>query len=132
MQERPAAVHVDADGFVELLAAQVAIRPSAPEVRKELAFVPRLGHTSGHDLLRQDIEWPPGLRRPIEDARANAAQQRRGLDEFVLRQGKDAPFRCAMNPVAGSTHALQERCDRTRRTDLNRQVDVTDVDAKLE
>src|SRR5260221_8835052 len=123
---------MNADRRVELLAREIAVRPGTPARREEQVFVPGLGDAGRDDLLGEDVERLARLRRAIEDAAADAAHERRGLDELVERQGKDAALRDAIDTVTGAPDPLEQRGDRARRADLYDQIDVADVDPELE
>ena len=69
---------------------------------------------------------------PVELARANGANQRGALDQFVARGGEEAALRLRADPVARAADALQRDRDRARRADLADQIDGSDVDAELE
>ena len=63
---------------------------------KSVVLVPGLGDARGDDLLRQDVERAPaaaacGRASPLADA----AQERRGLDELVERQREEPALRDA-------------------------------------
>ena len=46
--------------------------------------------------------------------------------------GKKMPLRLRAHPVAGASDALQRDGDRTRRSDLDGQIDRADIDAEFE
>ena len=65
-------------------------------------------------------------------ALADAPEERGALDELVERQREEAALRGLPQHVARAADALEERRDRARGADLDRQIDVADVDAELE
>jgi hypothetical protein len=86
----------------------------------------------GDDLLREHVQRRRGLRRAIEIARADRAAAGRRFDELVTVSGKQSPLGQLADRVTRSADALEERRDRARRADLDRQVDLADVDAQLQ
>ena len=70
--------------------------------------------------------------RAVEDAVADAAQERRRLDQLVEREREQPALGDAAERVAGAAHALEEGGDRARGADLDDEVHVADVDPQLE
>src|SRR5262249_61546311 len=66
MQQSVAALEVQGRGRIEILAREIAIGPRAPEDVVERVLAPRFRHAARDHLLRQDVEWLAGLRRPVE------------------------------------------------------------------
>ena len=68
----------------------------------------------------------------IELAEPDRSQERRALDQVIPRGREDSALRHAVDGVAGSADALEQRRDPMRRSDLAHEIDVADVDAELE
>ena len=127
----PAGEHLD--DLIELFFLEVAIRIGAfAEVEQRLLVPFLLRRGLGDDLLGKDVERLVRHRDAVELAVMDSAHHRGAFDQVVARQGEDPPFRHALDGVAGTADALQEGGDAVRRRDLADQVDVADVDAKLE
>ena len=101
------------------LVEQVALRPFA---RRDL----------GDDLLGEYVERLRRDRHAIELAALDCVEQRRAFDELVARQRKEPRLRRATDRMARAAGALQERRDPPRGTKLAHELDVTDVDTKLQ
>ncbi len=121
-----------ADDGIEILACQLAVRPRAPQSLKERRFFPIPRRHLGHDLLRQHVERPVGDCKPIKFPATNAVHEGRAFNEVVAGEWKQPPLRGATDRMAGAADALQEACDRARRTELADEIDVSDVDAEFE
>ena len=68
----------------------------------------------------------------VELAAPDRPDQRGALHQVVARFRKHAPLRQAGNRVTRPPHALDERRDPVRRSDLAHQIHAADVDAELE
>jgi hypothetical protein len=68
----------------------------------------------------------------IELASPHAVQQGCALHEIVARQREQASLRCPADRVPRAPNPLEKSVDRTRRAELAYEVDVADVDAKLQ
>ena len=121
-----------ADDGVELLARQIAVGPGAPQAVEQLRLLPVLRRDLGDDLLGQHVERLFGNGQPVELAAPDAVEQRRAFDQIVARKGKQPPLGRAVDRVARAADPLQERRDRSRRTELADEVDLADVDAEFE
>ena len=139
MQERsgPPAAGRDAvaehvDHRVEVSPLQAAIRPRAADHRPQRLDLPLVGRAGRHQLLREDVERRLAVHRPIDAARHHRPNPRGALDQLVARHREDAPPGRATDRVTGPPDALAQHGDRSRRAELDHQLDVPDVDAELE
>ena len=120
------------DNRIEVVPRQRAEGPAAPQQVEERVLLPVLRCNLGDDLLGEHVERLLGNREPVELAAANAVEERGALDEIVARERKEAPLGRAANGVAGAADALQEGCNRARRTELADEIDIADVDSEFE
>ena len=132
VQERVPALRVERDHGVEIVPREVAIGPRSAHVGEQVGFTPRLRDAGRHDLLRQDVERGSWDRRAVEGLSLDGHEQRLGLRQFVDCQRKDSTLRHARGTMTGASHTLQQSGDRARGANLDRQVDVADVDAELQ
>src|SRR5262249_22676053 len=124
VQQRAAALRVERDERVEVRARELTVRARARQSLEELVRAPRLARALGEDLLREHVERGPRRRRAVELAAAQRAEERRALDELVLREREEPPLRRAPHSVPRAADALEERRDRARRPELADEVDV--------
>ncbi len=139
MQQRaaPAAPRREAfaqhrDQRVEIGARQRAVRPGAAQQGVKLILRPVLCRDFRDDLLGENIERLMGNLQPVELLAAHAVEQRRAFDEIVAREREQTALGRAVDGVARAPDALQEGRDRTRRAKLADQLDIADIDAKLQ
>ena len=132
MEERAPALAVDADDLVQVFFSKVAIRPGPARQLEELRFQPLLGHAGRDHLLGEDVEGGRRLGCAVEDALADAAEERRRFDQLVQRQGEHPALRRLAERMTGAPHALEERRDGPGGADLDHEVHVADVDPELE
>ncbi len=118
-------------GLVVLL-VEVGIRCGLAQAVEQRLFVPRLVAGFGDDLLGQHVQGRPGYVQRLKFPPAYAVEQGHALDQVVTRCREQAPFRHAIDLVAGAANPLQEGGNRTRRGHLADQVDVANVDAQLQ
>ena len=118
--------------LAELLALQLSIRPRTAQQGVEVLLVPVARRDLGHDLLRQHVEGLLGYDQPIQLAAICAVDQRGTLDEIIAREWEQAALGRSVHRMARAAHALQEAGDGPRRAELAHQVDLADIDAKLE
>ena len=116
----------------EILPRQRAIGRCAAHQCIEFVLVPIARGHFRNDLLGQHVERLFRNDKPIELAAADAVEQRRALHQLVAGQRKQPALGRAVDGVPGPADALQEGCDRARRSELADQVDLADVDAQLE
>ena len=107
-------------------------KASAAQPIIKLRFRPILRRDFRDHLLREHVERPLRDRQAVELAATDAVEKRCAFDEIVARERKQPPLRRAADRVTGTADALQEGCDRARRTDLTNEIDVADIDAELE
>src|SRR5437899_1990725 len=77
-------------------------------------------------MLPSKTMWPFRL------SAMNRAHQRGALDHFVAGGGKEAALGDRATPVAGAAKALDSNANRTRRTDMQGQIDMADIDSQFE
>ena len=111
MEQRVPPAAVECDHFVEVGSRQIAIGPRPAETLEERLFLPRLEDARGDDLLRQNVERPGGLRRPVEDPLPHRPKKRGRLHQFIQRERKDPTLGYLAERVARPPDALQKRCD---------------------
>ena len=114
------------------LRSRCAIGPGAADEREHLVFAHLARGDLGDDLLRQHVERTRWHGEAIELAAVDAVEERGALDELIAREREQTSLRRAVDRVAGTADALQERRDRARRPKLADEIDVADVDAELE
>ena len=132
MEQRAAALGVQRDHLIELLALEVAVGPGAAERGEEVTLRPWLGHAGRHHLLGQDVQGTGRRGRAVQQAVAHAAQERRALDQLVEGQREEPPLGDAGQRVPRAAHPLQEGRDRPRGPDLHHEVHLADVDPQLQ
>src|SRR5262249_37644710 len=132
VEKRPPPVGVERNDTIELLAREVAIRPGLADEIEESLLVPGFARGRRDDLLGEDVERACGHRSPVEQGSPDRGKQRGTLDELVESERKEPPFRDLPEDVPGASDALEERRDRAGGADLDREVDVSNVDAELE
>ena len=126
------AVGQHVERFRVALARQAAERRGAGDNAVELLLRRRLGGDLGDDLLREHLDRRFRLADAVQIPPTHRAHHRRALDQLVERRGEERAVRRAAQRMAGAPHALQERADSPRRTDLADQIDRPDVDPQLE
>ncbi len=117
---------------VERNAAQLREWPCATHQRKQCIFIPVFACSLGYDLLRKYVDRRQQNAQGIQLATAHAVQQRGAFDQLVARLRKQPCLRRATDRMSGAPGALQERCDRPRRTELTHQIDIADIQAKFQ
>ena len=119
-------------GVVKVAAGQPAIGPRPPTEGEQLLGRPLLAAHLGDHLLRQDVERSGGNGNDIQPPRADRPNEREAFDQFVAGQRDQATLGHQPQRMPRPPHPLQERGDRTGRTNLDHQVDVANVEAQLE
>src|SRR5688572_4437917 len=99
---------------VELVAAQVTVRPRPSRQREQRVLAVLAARTLRDDLLGEDVERAVLRDDRIQLAASDRAQQRRALDEVVARRRKYASLWRAADRVTRSADALQQRRDAVR------------------
>ena len=118
--------------LVEVLACQLRIRLCAPHQGEQRVLVPLARRHFRHDLLRQHVQRRGRHDQRVEFAAMHAVEQGCAFEQFVAGGRQQAALGHATNLVPSATHALQERGDAARRTELADQIDVADVDAQFQ
>src|SRR5579883_567254 len=118
--------------LVEIPALEVFIAEGAPHRRVELVDFPFVLRARRYDLLRENVERRARYGDRIELGAPNCANERRRLEQLVARRDVDHAFRLGADPMPGTTDALQCNPDRSRRAQLNDEIDGSDVDAQLQ
>ena len=68
----------------------------------------------------------------IEFATSHRIDDRRTLNQFIARQGKDSALGKACDRVIRTTDTLKKTRDRSSRTQLANKIDVADINAEFE
>ena len=84
------------------------------------------------DLLGEHVERVAQVARGLDLAREHAAHHDRRLEQVAAVLRVDRALARLADLVPGAADALQPAADRTRRLDLDHEVDRTHVDAELE
>ena len=117
---------------VEFLSVKVPVRVGpADQVVQVVLLEIAIAHL-GDDLLGQHVQRLFGDDDPVEFAPPHRIHDRRGLHQFVPRQGKKPALRRARDRVSRPAHALDQRGDGLGRADLADEVDGADVDPQLQ
>ncbi len=119
--------HVFVIGAVEI---PVGVGPSKRVV--ELLFSPLVGGGRGDDLLSEDVERSLGNLESVELPFADAAHERRALDELVAGRREEDSLGSRGEKMPRAADSLQEHRERARSSDLTDQIDRTDIDPELE
>jgi hypothetical protein len=85
-----------------------------------------------YDLLGQDVERLFRNRQTVELSFSDGANPCHALHQIISSEWIEDPLRYGTEPVTRATHPLQQNTDRARRTDVAHQIDMADVDAKLQ
>lgn len=117
---------------VEFAAGELAVGMRAAHQRVQRVLVPLAAGHLGHDLLGQHVERLRRHHQCVQFAAAHAVEQGGAFDQVVAGGREQPRLRRAVDAVAGTAGALQERGDRARRAELADQVDLADVDAQLQ
>ncbi len=131
-QPRAEAVAQHVHDLREILAGQGAIRPGAPDHLEQPVLAPLPCCGFRNDLLREHVQRILRNAEPVELAAMDAIDEGRAFHKLIARQRKQPPLGRAGNRMPGAPDTLQEIRDRARRTDLANQIDIADIDAKLE
>jgi hypothetical protein len=115
-----------------LVARQARVGIGASEDAEQLLFVPVARRHLGHDLLGENVERLRRYRDAVELAAPHCVEERRAFHQLVARQREKARLRLPADRVVGAPGPLQESCDRAWRAELADELDIADVDAKLE
>src|ERR1700675_2931915 len=139
MDERAAAAPASGEALaqhahdrVEIASAQGTEGPGAAQPIIKLCFRPILRRDFRDDLLRHHVERRVRDDEAVKRSATDAVDKGCALHEIVARERKQTSLRRAADRVTGTADALQEGCDRTRRTDLTNEIDVADIDPELE
>src|SRR6516164_4381309 len=85
-----------------------------------------------YDLLGQNVQRLFRNRQTVQPSFSDGADPCHALHQIISSQGIEDSLRYGTQPVTRATHPLQQNADRARRTDVAHQIDMTDVDAKLQ
>ena len=102
---------------IEIRAGQIAIGIRVANQIEEIVLAPLLRGASGHDLLRQNVEW---IRehQSVQIARAQARTKAAHSSKLVEGGGEDTALRNRSTPMAGAANPLQSHGNGTGRADL--------------
>ena len=123
---------VESNGGVELAAPEIAIRPGPCKAPEELALVPCFRNARCNDLLGEDVERSSRNWCAVEHASIDREEQGLGLGELIDGQRKHAALGQAVRAMARPPHALEEGRNRTCAANLQREIDIPDVDPQFE
>ena len=126
------AVRHESDYREESLAFKIPVRICPAHQIEDGVLRPFHRRDFGDDLLRQHVERRARNRQPVQFLAPHGVEQGRAFDELVARQGKQLRLGDAAHLVARAPGALQERRNRSRRSELADEIDVADVDAQFE
>ncbi|CAB5018790.1 unannotated protein [freshwater metagenome] len=93
---------------------------------------PVVERAHSHDLLRQHIERVARVMRILDEAALHAIDHHCGLEQVVAVLREERALARLADLVTGASDALQTTRDRTRRFDLDDEIDQAHVDAELE
>ncbi len=108
------AVGQHGEDVVVVLAGEVAIRIGRAHRIVEVVRVPVIGGARRDDLLREDVERCDRDAQCVHRAGADAAHERRALEQLVAGRREQPAFRLRSDPVAGTADPLQRDPDRAR------------------
>lgn len=132
MEEGAPPARVEGEHAIPGLSVEVAIGPASLDEREELVLAPRFRCALRDDLLAEDVERGARIRRAVELSISHGGDERDGFDELIDRQWNKTAPRYSIQGVSGTSDALDEGRDRARRTELDHEVDIADVDSELE
>ncbi len=120
------------EGGTERLVGQFRVVGRPPDHRRQVFDRPVVERAGGHDLLGQHVQRVAGVVGLLDQPGVHALHHHCGLDQVgtVLRE-ELGPARCP-DLVTGPPDPLQAPADRTRRLDLDHQIDGPHVDAELQ
>ena len=104
----------------------------APYEGEQRVDVPFVDGACCYELLCEHIEWVARVARLLDEPGAHARHHDRGFEEVaaILREQLAATRLADVMP--GTTDPLQAPRDRSRRLDLDNEINRTHVDAELE
>ncbi len=103
-----------------------------PEHAAEIRDGPLVHRAHRDDLLRDHVERVPGVARLLDRALQHPLDDDRGLEQVAPELREHLAAARLAHLVAGATDPLEPARDRTRRLDLDHEVDRAHVDAELE
>ena len=119
-------------GTIKCRAVKISVRCSPATQREEFVGIPFLARHFRDDLLSQHIHRRDGNGNHVEMPLSDRPDHRHAFNQFVASQREQPAFRGQTECVARTTNPLKKRGNITRRTNLQHEIDVADVDAHFE
>src|SRR5581483_876220 len=135
------------DNCVECFAREIAVRIGSLYDVEQIIFVPAstlfivvrcrrdadamTGRADRHNLLRQNVQRLVGNHQTVQLTVSDRAHQGSTLQQLIAGSRDKAAFRYCSAPVTGTPDALQRYSHRTRRTDLNDEIDGANINSEL-
>ncbi|HZW72155.1 MAG TPA: hypothetical protein VFF43_01355, partial [Caldimonas sp.] len=117
------------DDVVELSARQRLVGCGRAYELEKRILIPLLGGALGDELLREDVARVADRLKFVHRARTDRFDDRRAFHKLVAGRREKYALRPRADPMPRASDTLERDGDRSRRPDLDDEVDRADVDA---
>ena len=118
--------------FVKVFPFQIPKRPRATEHSKQFVGAPFSTRNFGDNLLSQHVDRTFGNRNGIQPPGTDRPNQSHTFDKFVTSQREQSPLGRLAQRVPRPTNPLQKSRDRSRRADLDDQINEPNIEPQLQ
>jgi hypothetical protein len=130
--ERIAAVRDEGERGVEFLARQRAIGLGRKDFIEKIVREKRLGASHAENVLTEDIERTAACERRVLLAGIGCIDGSMAFEHFkTVRRNEDGTRRL-VEPVIGPADSLHQPARALRRAEIDNEIDVAPIDAKIE